>query len=461
MKNKLLIPLAAVLALLTASPARGAELDPSFGREGISAKSLRLSDWRTAPVKVAAARDGSIFVATNHELVRFRADGRLDRSFGLEGVLALEQVEGLYFQIEDVAVDRQGRPVVFGTSEDSLRTFEVPTYWLPTEVHPTWVTVLRFDSRGALDTSFGGDGIVRTDLGAPRLPEAEDRVGPAVTRSLAGAVDSSNRPVLLAAAVEINARESHSHLEWESRFVARLTVAGDLDPGFGAGTGTVTLDSYQNQGISLAGNGSGLIWGDRPATGLNPGGTIATSYRSPGYARDAVIDRSGRILLLGGEEAQPPRVFRLRSNGAFDRSFGRGGRVVLRPPGMRSGVSSLAVDRRGRPVLIGATGPRASRPGSLPAGNALLVGRLAKTGSVDRTFGQGGWLVTDLHGTKVSFPHPEYTLGPGSRSKWATWARLGPQGALDGAGRLVVGAGADYGLGGVLLARYRLGGPER
>jgi uncharacterized delta-60 repeat protein len=131
-------------------------LDPAFGGDGIVA-------WRALPhsggfQSLAVQPDGKILVGGyggGFHLVRFRADGSLDTSFGQGGVVA----EFLGAGIRALAVDRGGNIVAAGSST-YLEDF----------------VVARFCGRpcgpygaGHLDPAFG---VVQTDFGARENPWA-------------------------------------------------------------------------------------------------------------------------------------------------------------------------------------------------------------------------------------------------------------------------------------------------
>jgi uncharacterized delta-60 repeat protein len=132
-------------------------LDRSFGGDGIVVKRAR--SHSTGLRALAVQPDGKIIVGGHGHalsgnapsafmLVRFREDGNLDRSFGDSGV-AIGEVG---FGIRALAVDRTGRIIAAGASEN-LQDF----------------VVARFTPRGQLDAGFGA---VTTDFGAYETPWA-------------------------------------------------------------------------------------------------------------------------------------------------------------------------------------------------------------------------------------------------------------------------------------------------
>jgi uncharacterized delta-60 repeat protein len=437
----------AAIAAPTASAKSGA-LDPGFGDEGRIAIALNPgSSWKSATIDMATARDGSIVVASDRQLVRYLPSGQLDRGFGDGGFVTLEQIDGRSFRLDDVAIDGSDRIVAFGTSLDLNRTFRIPSYSAGFE-HPTSAVVLRLGSAGELDPTFGRAGIVSTDLGLPPV-QAEDGPHPALIRDVAGIVDSQERPTLVAEQLEFVANESHGELAWVSHLVARLTPGGQLDPGFGAGSGITVLPGSGYRGLATAADNEPLLaWGGTPAqpkplgwvASLRVDGSLEDTYGTAGVQAirggggAVALDRFGRLLILERPARSSPHVLRLKPDGILDVSFGRNGRVSLRPPAPGTDLSAIAVDDRGRAVLVGTSSPAAEEASA----RFIVATRLRATGATDPRFGHNGWIRT----------------GFGRRTQVA---EDGPQVALGSGGRLVVADAArspQLQPGGVVLARY-------
>jgi uncharacterized delta-60 repeat protein len=457
-------PLAALAVLAIAAPnavAKPGVLDRGFGDGGRAATALDLgSSWEDATIKMAIA-DASIVVSSERQLIRYLPSGQLDRGFGDNGILTLEQVEGLSFDLGDVAVDSEGRIVAFGTAVDQSKTFHLPGY-IGATVNPTWAVVLRFDAAGRLDPSFGAGGIVRTDFGLP-MGQAEGGAKPPLIQTVAGTVDSQDRPMLVAAQFEHIPTEGHSYLGWVSRIVARLTSSGQPDPGFGTGGGVTVLPSSGYEGLIAADAGEPLLlWSGAQAqprplswvTRLRLDGQPDSAYRSGGISGgggDVALDRFGRLLILERPDGKAARVLRLRPDGNLDPGFGRGGRATVALPARGSAVSSIDVDGRGRAVIVGASSrPRA---GAQPKATALIIAaRLRASGKVDPAFGNDGW-------AKTGFGRRTNVAGVQEVVSVNRWQVVGPQAALDSRGRLVVADTArspQLQPGGIVLVRYRM-----
>ncbi len=397
--------------------------------------------------------------------------------------MTVDEIEGLHFRFADIAIDSASRIVAFGTAEDLSVSLHIPFYPVGAWVHPTFAVVLRFDAAGRLDPSFGGDGIVRTDLGLPRTVRADDGSTLPLVRGVSGNVDSQNRPLLLAGSAELEGLERGERLVSPARVVARLSVTGDLDPSFGTG-GLTVLSSAENRGLAV-GSGSEhlLAWGGSllsPAitqvTRLNADGTVDGAYGTAGVRSihgdasggAAVVDRAGRLLVLDAPAnfgvfeprngATPAHLLRLKADGSLDRSFGRAGVATVRLPWKRAALSSIAVDAGGRVLLAGAAmRPRTATTGFEEPRELFVVGRLRSSGRLDRSFGHHGWLKTGF-GRRTKLGGARRL--PPSESPSGDWGINGPETALDARGRLVVadaGHSPQLEPGGVILARYLLG----
>jgi uncharacterized delta-60 repeat protein len=147
-------------------------LDPSFGHGGrVNFKAL----LETEVSSVTVAEDGRIYLATSREdpgettLVRFRADGARDRSFGTGGVVRIEEAPSL------VRLFVGGRRLVLVSGNGEFRS--------------TGVALRAFHLDGGLDTSFahrgvyeGGSGVTKKFGAIGAVREADGDIVVAGTR---------------------------------------------------------------------------------------------------------------------------------------------------------------------------------------------------------------------------------------------------------------------------------------
>lgn len=370
-----------------------------------------------AVAAVALQRNGKVIAAgsasyppMNTEwpvLARYRRDGRLDRTFGRNGIVQthFRRVDGrnMFEAIHAVAIRRDGKIVAAGDSE-AYDTACSPEGCAPT----TGPFVLaRFLPSGRLDRSFGSGGKVLTDVGSQSIDVAE-----------ALAVQRDGKLVVA------GRRGSASGSQWKSDFVLlRYRTDGQLDPSFGnagivvTGFGAAAFDEAEavalqgNGGIVAAGRSCPLPHGQTacrvavarylPDGRLDPsfaGGTVLLRFGSAGFneASAVAIQRDGKIVVAGRSGHATGRrsrfaLARFLLNGRLDRSFGAGGKVLTQVRRGRFGaVSALVLARRGKVLAAGQTGLGPYAPGD------FALARYRRDGRLDRTFGKAGKVLTDF-----------------------------------------------------------------
>jgi uncharacterized delta-60 repeat protein len=246
--------------------------DPSFGSQG--RVTTALGDSSSSAATVAVQPDGRIVVG-GAALIRYLPDGSLDPSFGTGGMAMLR------VGVEHLALQADGR-IVAAVWNPAVSGFQLR----------------RYDSHGALDTGFGTDGVVTVHevLGV-------SRDSPAVR----GLLTDPDGRIVLAGTTRREGREQG--------VVARFLPNGDLDQSFGFG------------GVVI----------------------------SPVSAAIA-IQLDGKIVAAGGAAPGAPAlaVARYEQDGSIDRSFGDGGIATALVPRDTSGfvVVGVAVQADGN-ILVG------------------------------------------------------------------------------------------------------------
>ena len=356
-------------------------------------------------LRIAEANDGDLLVVAGQTLTAHLPSGHIDRRFGEGGSVPLINSPGTHLRLGDLAVDGQGRPVIFGTLEN-IGDFAMQESYMGGTIDSSVAAVLRFTPTGAPDPTFGSSGVVRTDLG---LPYAEQSGRPVATAA-AGFVDSHDRPVFAGGRVrEVGC--GHGYATRQDEMVVRLASNGALDTSFGDGDGIESVGGITTiSGLVAGRQGETIVAASTPATCEDGGDGIVIDLRSdgspevefasagtrglPGISTAGVaVDHRGRILVLGAQsftvEASLAHVLRLRANGKLDRSFGRAGEAnVELPSGNQMGL--LATDRLNRVVLAGTLQP--NHPTS--SRSWLTAIRLTVSGHLDRNFANAGRVAT-------------------------------------------------------------------
>jgi uncharacterized delta-60 repeat protein len=347
-------------------------LDKTFSGDGRVLTNVHNDDDGEA---LAVQADGKIVVAgsssggTDVAVVRYDTDGTLDTSFGGGDGIVVTDVNG-DDAAYSVAIQDDQKIVVGGTTDGS-----------------TQALLLRYDTGGALDTSFGGgDGITTTAIGVGALffdlaiqgdgaivaagattPDGFKGLALVARYDSSGVLDtgtfaspdgyvttnlgaSGGQMMGLALQGDGKIVTAGSSFSTTSSNVAllRYTAAGALDPTFGGGDGKVTTDV---------------------ATGLDFGGDVA-------------IDTDGNIDVVGAA-GQKDVFLRYDDTGALDASFGGGDGITLAGRGGFNGLSGIAI--RGTGEIVGVDAPFGSSPIS-----TFKVVQVTSTGALDSSFGDGG-----------------------------------------------------------------------
>lgn len=378
------------------------QLDPTFGNGGRAVAALDFGEprfWYAVKVQAVRTPNGRILVSGNETLVKYLANGRLDKGFARGGILHVESVEGYPFELNGLGVDSQGRIVTVGTA---IVGASEPGAFSPK------AAILRFEPDGTPDPSFGGgDGAVLTNLGSPP-PSQSGVIGGLQISGVA--IDAADRIVVSGSRID---GTNYCGPIWGG-FVARLMAQGDPDPTFGNGGIAIydpaLLQSADELALDRAGApiffGAGYecrgsrqsgptLYRDEPNGQPNLAfgwqGRMAVSY-SP---RQIAFDRRGRIVAIADG-----KLIRLLPSGAPDPTFWP---TIVNLRGARSALDDLAVGRDGSVLVTGreALYDRAHRR---EPRRRLVLARLGPRGKLDRTFGKAG-IVTS------AFGHSSNTVG--------------------------------------------------
>lgn len=140
-------------------------LDTTFGTGGTSEAVTAIYGGAT---RLAVQPDGRIVVigtdwaGNNYSkvgLARFNANGAIDSTFGSNGSVLID-LPGRYDTAADVALQADGKIVIAASTSEGIEFPPIEDF-----------IVTRYNANGTLDTTFGTNGLTRTDLGGQDMPE--------------------------------------------------------------------------------------------------------------------------------------------------------------------------------------------------------------------------------------------------------------------------------------------------
>jgi uncharacterized delta-60 repeat protein len=340
----------------------------------------------------------------------------LDNTFGTNGKVYLSQE----YHVEYTALAVQSDNKIIGVGYKSPQAFESNT---------TFVT--RRLSNGTLDTDFNSTGVLKTGFGS-------------VYEFCYTALLDANENIVIAGSA--NGSYAIARFLPNGQFDNSFSEDGKQILSFGEGIGSsIKKILLQSDGKIVAiGEAYGGSSFEFSAARFNTNGTLDASFGTDGkavipidnlndFGHDAVLQADGKIVIAGrttntttGEFAAA--LVRLNSNGTLDTSFGNNGKVnTLKNSYVFA--EAVALDANGKIVVTG------------HSDGSMIVLRYNSNGSLDTTFGNSGYTITNFD-------------GQGSAKACAI--------ALDNSGKIIIGGyGYEPGLGGLFhsaIARFNTNG---
>ena len=254
-------------------------------------------------------------------------------------------------------------------------------------------TLLRLNTNGTLDTTFGTGGVFSI---SPK--------GAELVNGFFGVAIQPDGKIVAVASGLVGVQ------------LIRVLSNGTLDTTFGTGGLTTTITAFGGiggGGLALQSNGDIVL----VAGSLNPsvmarftssgkldttfgtGGQVNLQYGTP---TQVAIQSNGKIVVTSGlsgklvfffPNAQAGSITRYNSNGSVDTTFGAAGTAAS-----VASASALVLQSDGKIVVGGAITSKLNAPGTANDIGFGIV-RYNSNGSLDKTFGMGGVAITDFGST--------------------------------------------------------------
>ncbi len=323
-------------------------LDNTFGVGGIASFTVGTGDQESGSATVIQP-DGKILVAgytyywadLDFFVLRLKANGTLDSTFGLNGI-TIKDLNSNEF-VNSIALLSNGKIIIAGSAGNGTDQD---------------MAVMRFNSDGKTDTTFGSKGKVTFSAAA-----SSDDIATCMK------IQTDSKIVL--------GGYTYSSLNGSTKMVlARLDSNGILDNAFG--TGGKVISSYNSGGdgimaMELQSNGSILVGGNSKRTSMdmilsrytssglldNTFGNAGLVYSSFGLKDEQTaalqIQADGKILLAGTTDSSTIdyALLRFSSNGLPDVAFGNNGKVATDFANSEDVANAMLLQADGKALLAG------------------------------------------------------------------------------------------------------------
>lgn len=305
--------------------------------------------------------------------------GSLDPTFGIGGKIVTD-IGGNDDAGWSVAIQSDAKIIVAGYSNNSIDS--------------SCFALIRYNSDGSLDNTFGSAGKVTTTFGSANCE--------AYSVAIQG-----DEKIIVAGSIEVSGGRDVG--------LARYNNDGSIDNTFDY-DGKVSLDFgrpldsgysvvIQTDGKILLTGTSGFWYDyDFAIARFNSNGSLDSTFGAVGkvitsigsyidISYSLVIQNDGKIVVSGQswnniDETYSFAVLRFNNNGSLDNSFGTNGIVITDFANFEDYGNSISVQNDGKIVVSGLTGPYGNYDFGLVRYNS--------DGSLDNSFGTGGKVKTTI-----------------------------------------------------------------
>ncbi|MGH7137700.1 MAG: hypothetical protein ACREHD_18285, partial [Pirellulales bacterium] len=386
------------------------ETDVDFGPPYTASQANAVALTSTGQILLAGRVIG-VNLPGDFALARLSPNGSLDATFGPDqnGTVVSQFQTSVSNGARAMALQSDGKIVTVGSAwSETTRLF----------------SVTRYNEDGSLDSSFGTDGTVETDM--TNNPFKQDNDADAV------AIDSQQR-IVVAGTVDVPGGTDIALARYEpdgsldTRFGTNGIVLTALEPGGANVANAVAIDA--NGGILVAGatsqpqsnagsnfalvryTDSGQLDSTFGGTAYGGGpGWVQTDF-SGGHdiAYEMAIEPDGKIVLAGSAHLSNTgddfALARYNTNGSLDTTFGASGKVTtdFGPIGYTVSTDDaygVTIDSLGRIIAAGSSNNTSSLH------YAFALARYNDNGTLDTSFGFGGKVVTAASTSGNSYAGP-------------------------------------------------------
>lgn len=302
--------------------------------------------------------------------------GKLDLKYGSGGVAITTQGPDIFSQISSIAIQSDGKVVAAGSSYNSI-------------IGKYYINVLRYKTNGTLDSSFGVGGMVIDSIGLSDDNEASCIAIQPDGKIIVGgfAFISTDFDFVL---LRFNTNGTH-----DSTFGTYGIITKNLgDDNFAnsialQANGKILLCGSTSNGndqdfVVVRFNHDGSTDVNYAAAGMALVSMTSASEDIPTHIK---VQPDGKAIIVGlsaNTTTYIPKValLRLDTNGFPDNSFGNSGKVVNAFSANGDQLTSLVLQPDGKMVVVGQ---------AVNTNADFLVARYTSTGLLDNTFGNGGY----------------------------------------------------------------------
>lgn len=321
-------------------------LDNTFGYGGLIVKNLQ--NYDDIGQAVILQPDGKILITgttfngsfiRDFCLLRYNSDGNPDNSFGVNGVV-IADVGNIFEYATCLDLQTDGKIIVGGYSANNLNN--------------TDFAIIRFNPDGSIDNSFGNNGIIKTAIGSGNDDLFSLRVQSDGKILAAGTTDNGTFDFCL----------------------VRYNSDGSLDNSFG--NNGIVITDFDNRydratSIQIQPDGKILVGGiaeitsnnmDFACVRYNINGSLDNTFGSGGkvtknimtvndYCYKLVLQNDGKIILSGFSD-NAYALLRIYADGSTDYSFGGGSGMVYTPfSATHTEPNSCQIQSDGKIVVAG------------------------------------------------------------------------------------------------------------